>query len=272
MSTGPALQSRLATAFARAKSESRPALVAFVIPGFPTERDAEEAFDAMVEGGADVIEVEIPFSDPLADGPTIQGGVFQSLQNGTTPADCIAFVQRARGRHPEMPIIVMTYLNPVLAYGLKRFAADVKTAGGDGVILVDMPAEESREAGEILAAEGLDFIRLVAPTSDDERLRLLTNGASGFIYCVSITGVTGARTELPPDLTGFLARVRSCTALPLAVGFGLSRPEHIEALTGVADGAVIGSAFIDLLAKTKPEERAKKTREYVEVLSGRRRP
>ncbi len=261
---------RLAAAFTKARHEARPALIGFVIPGYPTVEDAKAAFDAMAAGGADIIEVEVPFSDPLADGATIQAAVFAALENGTTPPGCIDFVREMRQRHAGVPIVIMTYLNPVLAYGIEAFAADAAAAGADGMILVDLPAEESGEAKAALARNGLDLVCLVAPTSTDARLKTIAATGTGFLYCVSVTGVTGARTELPPGLNEFLARVRRCTDLPLAVGFGMSRREHIEALTGVVDGVVIGSAFIDLLGKTERQERAQRLREYVEVLSGRR--
>ena len=264
--------SRLARAFERARNEDRPALITLVVPGFPAAVETDAVFDAMVEGGADIIEVEIPFSDPLADGATIQGVVYEALTQGTTPDDCIDFVRRARGRHPELPIVFMTYLNPVLAYGLERFAAAAAEAGADAAILTDLPPEEATEAKTALAKAGLDLILLVAPTSSDARVELICRQASGFIYCVSVAGVTGARDQLPADLNAFLARVRRCTNLPLAVGFGMSRREHVEALHGVADGAVVGSAIMNVISASEPQERAKAVREYVEVLSGRRRP
>jgi tryptophan synthase alpha subunit len=270
--TGRTSNPRLEQAFVHAREEGRPALIAFVIPGFPTLEDSRDAFDAMVEGGADVIEVEIPFSDPLADGATIQGAVFQALQNGTTPASCIEFIRDARVRHPDTPIVIMTYLNPVLAYGVEAFAGESAAAGADGVLLIDLPAEEAAQTKPVFERRGLDVVFMVAPTSTDERIRAISSQASGFVYCVSVTGTTGARDKLPEELNEFLARVRRCTSLPLAVGFGMSRREHIEALTGVADGVVIGSAFIGLLAKTERQERARAVREYVEVLSGRRSP
>jgi tryptophan synthase alpha chain len=166
----------------------------------------------------------------------------------------------------------MTYLNPVLAYGLEAFAVAAAGGGADGVILVDLPPEEAADAAAALRSQGLDLIFLAAPTTTDERLEAIASQASGWIYCVSVTGTTGARDQLPPGLGEFIARVRRCTTLPLAVGFGISRREHIEALTGVADGAIIGSAFVDLLGKTESRERARAVREYVEVLSGRRSP
>jgi tryptophan synthase alpha chain len=227
-------------------------------------------FDAMIDGGADIVEVEIPFSDPLADGTTIQRAAEVALEQGVTPADCLDFVRRARQRHAMTPIVFMTYLNPVLAYGLQRFADAAAAAGADAFILTDLPPEEASEAKAALHKAGLELILLVAPTSSDERVELIGREAGGFVYCVSVAGVTGARSELPADLANFVARVRRCTSLPLAVGFGISRREHIEALTGVADGTVVGSAFMDVIGKNEPANRARAVREYVETLRGKR--
>jgi tryptophan synthase alpha chain len=266
------MTNRLAAAFARARAESRPALITLVVPGYPSPAETDAIFDAMVAAGADIIEVEIPFSDPLADGTTIQGVVFDALQAGVTPRDCVDFVRRARGRHPDLPIVFMTYLNPVMAYGFERFATDAALAGADAIILTDLPPEEASAARAAFNAAGMDVIFLVAPTSSEARLRTIAASAGGFVYCVSVAGVTGARSELPPDIKRFVERVRRCTKLPLAVGFGLSRREHVLALTGIADGVVVASAILDVIAKSEKTERARKVREYVEVLSGRRRP
>ena len=263
---------RIAAAFERAKAEGRLALVTHVIPGYPSVAETPSIFDAMVEGGSDLIEVQIPFSDPLADGTTVQRGLFEALANGTRPTDCIEFARQARSRHADVAIIFMSYLNPVLAYGAERFAHDAAAAGGDGIILVDLPPEEAAAMKQVFDAAGIDIIFLVAPTSSDERVQLIASQAAGFIYCVSVAGVTGARSDLPPDLRDFIGRVRRCTPLPLAVGFGISRREHIEALAGVADGAVIGSATMDLINSLPPGERAGAVREYVETLAGRRQP
>ncbi len=263
---------RLAAAFARAGREQRPALITLVVPGYPAPAESDAIFDAMVAGGADIIEVEIPFSDPLADGTTIQGVVFDALAAGTTPAKCVDYVRRARQRHPETPIVFMTYLNPVLAYGLERFAADAAAAGADAVILTDLPPEEAAAAKTALNAQGLSLIFLVAPTSSDARIALITSQAAGFVYCVSVAGVTGARALLPADLGPYLARVRDCTNLPLAVGFGVSRREHVESLAGVSDGVVVASAIMDVIAVSELQESANAVRKFVEVLSGRRRP
>jgi tryptophan synthase alpha chain len=169
-------------------------------------------------------------------------------------------------------MVFMTYLNIVLSYGLEAFASASAAAGADGAIIVDLPVEEAAEVKATLARHGLDLIFLVAPTSTPERLELICSQASGFVYVVSVEGTTGAREGLPPDLRDFIARARRCTSLPLAVGFGLSRREQIEALNGIADGAVVGSALVSLVGSAPRQERARAVREYVEVLSGRRSP
>ena len=261
---------RLAAVFARARGEGRPAFISYLIPGYPEPEGADALFDALVAGGADIVEIEVPFSDPVADGATIQAAVFVALEHGTTLHSCIDFVRRARARHPDVPIVLMSYLNPVLAYGVDAFAADAAAAGVDGTILVDLTAEESEATRAVLRRNGIDLVYLVAPTSSEQRLRLITGLASGFVYCVSVAGTTGARERLDPGLVDFLARVRRCTGLPLAVGFGISRREHVEALTGVADGVVVGSAIIDRLRTAEPAGRAAALREFVETLTGRR--
>ena len=217
------------------------------MPGYPSAEGTDAVFDAMVAGGVDIVEVEIPFSDPLADGASIQRVAFEALENGTTPAGCIDFVRRARSRHPDVPIVFMTYLNPVLAYGVERFAADAAAAGADAIIPVDLPPEEAAEAMAAFGKHNIDMIFLVSPTSSDARIEYIAGQSSGWVYCVSIAGVTGARTELPKELPLFLEKVRRCTAIPLAVGFGISRREHIESLIGLADGVVVGSAFMDVI-------------------------
>jgi tryptophan synthase alpha subunit len=270
-SLSPMASERLAKTFAKAKAEGRLALITYVVPGHPSVAETPGILDAQIEGGADIIEVGIPFSDPLADGTTIQRVAFEALQNGMTPAGCMTFAADARKRHPDTPLVLMTYLNPVLAYGLQRFADDAAAAGVDAVILTDLPPEEAGDALSAFKGAGLDVIFLVAPTSSDHRLEVIGKLASGFVYCVSVAGVTGARSEMSADLPAYLARVRRCTAIPLTVGFGISRREHIESLAGIADGAVSASAIMALVSETPAGERTKAVREYVEVLSGRRR-
>jgi len=263
---------RIADTFAQAKAAGRVALIAYMVPGHPSLSESPAVLDAMVEGGAEIIEIGIPFSDPLADGTTIQRVAFEALENGMTPHGCMDFAREARARHPETPLVFMTYLNPVLAYGTEAFASDAAAAGIDGVILTDMPPEEAARIQPVFNAAGLDLIYLVAPTSSDHRLQVIADHAGGFIYCVSVTGVTGARAEIAADLPEFLARVRRCTGLPLAVGFGISRREHIESFLGHADGAVVGSALMSLVSETPAESRRQAVREYVETLAGRRKP
>ena len=263
---------RIAATFARARDDNRVALLAYMVPGHPTVGESAEVLDAMVAGGADIIEVGIPFSDPLADGATIQRVVFEALENGMTPHGCMDFAREARVRHPETPLVFMTYVNPVLAYGVEAFASEAATAGVDAVILLDLPPDEAGTIQPVFQAAGLDLIFLVAPTSSDHRLQVIAAHAGGFVYCVSVAGVTGARAELPADLPQFLDRVRRCTGLPLTVGFGISRRDHIESLAGIAEGAAVGSALMALVSETPPEDRRRLVQEYVEVLTGRRKP
>lgn len=261
---------RLAASFAKAHEENRVALITYVTPGHPTREATDLIFDSMVEGGADIIEVGIPFSDPLADGATIQRVAFKALENGTTVDICLEFVERARKRHPAVPIVFMGYLNPLLAYGIERFAADAARAGADAMILVDLPPEEAGPIHDTFSVAGLDLIFLVAPTSSDERLEMIAEVASGFIYCVAVAGVTGARDQLAEGLDGFLARVRRCTEVPLAVGFGISRREHVQSLLGKVDAVVVASALMNVIDNNQPEDQAGKVADYVEMLVGRR--
>lgn len=261
--------SRLAASFEKARAEGRIALIGFVMPGFPTPEGTDAVFDAMVAGGVDIVEVEIPFSDPLADGASIQKVAFESLEKGITPTDCIDFVRRARSRHPDVPIVFMSYLNPVLAYGLERFAADAAAAGADAIIPVDLPPEEAGEAMAMFRKNDMDVIFLVSPTSSKERIEYIAGLSTGWVYCVSVAGVTGARSELPKELPEFIARIRSCTATPLAIGFGISRREHIEALTGLVEGAIVGSAYMDTIRNAGPLDAPEAVRRYTEVLTGR---
>lgn len=263
--------SRIAGTFARLRDERRTGFVAFLTVGYPTLDETPGLVSALVEGGADVIELGVPFSDPLAEGPTIQRSSHQALLNGVTPAFCLDTVRELRSRGVEAPLIPMGYYNPLLAYGLEPFCRDAASAGVDGLIAVDLPPEESHDLHEACRAHDLDLIYLLAPTSTDERIDLVASLASGFIYCVSLTGVTGARDELSEGLTSFMQRVRSRTPLPLAVGFGISKPKHFQAVGRIADAAVIGSAIIDEIDKCGPSERYECVKRYAEVVTGRRR-
>jgi len=263
--------SRIEATFARLRQEKRTGFVAFLTVGYPSVDDTLRLVPALVEAGADVIELGVPFSDPLAEGPTIQRSSHHALQQGVTPAVCLDVVARLRAQGVEVPLVFMGYYNPLLAYGLEAFCADAARAGADGIIAVDLPPEESQPLHDACRKRGLDLIYLLAPTSTDERIDLVAGRASGFIYCVSLSGVTGARDQLPPHLAGFIARVRSRSPLPLAVGFGISKPKHFRAVARIADAAVIGSAIIDEIDRSGPSERASNVKAYAEVVTGRRR-
>ncbi len=262
---------RIEQAFARARDDGRLAFIAYLTAGYP-EPDATLALvAALIEGGADAIEFGIPFSDPLADGPTIQRSTFQALQGGMTAARCLELVKELRNKGVVIPIILMTYYNPILAYGQDKFIEDAAAAGTDGLIGIDLPPEEAEELAAQCRANSVNLIPLLAPTSTDERIALAMRQASGFVYCVSVAGVTGAREALPSELGGMLQRVRRQTELPLAVGVGISRREHFEALQGQADAAIVASAIIDVIEESPRAEREAKVKEYVEVLTGRRK-
>ena len=260
---------RIEQAFARARSESRVALITYLTAGYPEPDATVGLVQAMIDGGADAIEIGLPFSDPLADGVTMQRASLKALQGGMTVARCPELVRELRAAGVVIPLIVMTYYNPILAYGQDGFVRDVAAAGADGLIAVDVPPEEAEELWIRCRAGGVDLIPLLAPTSTDERMALAARQASGFIYCVSVAGVTGAREALPPELGAFLQRVRGQTDLPLAVGFGISRREHVEALRGQVDAAIVASAIADVIEASPREDREARVREYVEVLTGR---
>jgi tryptophan synthase alpha subunit len=262
---------RIEEAFARARKEGRVGFIAYLTAGFPTPDETPGLVRSLVDGGADAIELGIPFSDPLADGVSIQRSSYRALQAGMTPRRGLEMVRDLRRAGVVIPLIVMTYYNPILAYGQDRFIADAAAAGLDGIIPVDVPPEEAGPLAEGCRAVGIDYIPLVAPTSTDERVALAVKLAAGFVYCVSVAGTTGAREALPAELGKFLSRVRKQTELPLAVGFGISRREHVESLRGHADAAIVGSAIVDVIEAAPQNEREAKVREYVEVLTGRRK-
>ena len=263
--------SRIPAAFARLKQEGRTGLVAFITVGYPSVEATVELAEALVAGGADLIELGVPFSDPLADGATVQRAGWHALAQGVTPWTCIEVAARLRARGVQIPLLLMGYYNPWLAVGLAEFAQRAAAAGIDGLIGVDLPPEEAGELQAHCRPLGIDLIFLVAPTSSAERLAAVAQAASGFVYCVSVAGTTGARGDLPADLEAFLARVREKTSLPLAVGFGVSRPEHVARIGELCEAAVIGSAIIDQIDSAPPHQRVEKVREYVEVVTGRRR-
>jgi tryptophan synthase alpha subunit len=244
--------------------------VAYLTAGYPDAESNPGLVRALVEGGADLVELGVPFSDPLADGATIQRANSAALEQGVNASWCLHMVKELREGGLEVPLLLMGYYNPVAAYGPPAFVEDAARAGVDGLIVVDLPPEESAGLREACRAQGLDLVYLLAPTSGRERIELVSRSSSGFVYCVSVAGVTGARAALPTDLRAFLEAVRRSTSLPLAVGFGISRREHVEAVGRLAEAAVVGSAIIDVIDDSDVSEREVRVREYVEVLAGRR--
>jgi tryptophan synthase alpha subunit len=238
---------RLTAALRSARPGGLPALVPYITAGFPRRDDTVAVLRAAQDAGCTAAEIGVPFSDPLADGPTVQRAGWQSLRNGMTTALAIAKVADARAAGVTIPLAFMTYINPVLSHGLDRFCADAAAAGVDGVIAPDLPADEAAGLREASTAHGLALIPLVAPTTPPARIEAVTRHASGFIYCVGVVGTTGARAQIAPEAFELLDRVRACTPLPRAIGFGLSRHEHLVALRGRCEGAVVGSALLDAM-------------------------
>ncbi len=226
-----------------------PALVTFVTGGDPTPETTISILDALVEGGADVIELGMPFTDPMADGPAIQEANIRSLGAGTTTADIFHIAARFREKHPETPLVLMGYANPMVARGADWFAAQCRKAGVDGVICVDIPPEEDAELGPALRAAGVAPIRLATPTTDAARLPAVLDGSAGFLYYVSVAGITGMQQAAQTSIDEAVARIKQHTAIPVAVGFGVRTPEQAAAIARVADGVVVGSALVDLVAR-----------------------
>jgi len=234
----------IAQTFARSRAEKRATFMPFFTIGFPDLPTSIAAIEALVAAGADAIEVGVPFSDPLAEGPTIQHSSQIALGNGIRLTDCIEAVRTLRSRGVMVPLMLMGYINPMLTYGLERYTRDAADAGASGFIVPDLPPEEAEELAAYCTANGLALIPLLAPTSTPDRIRQVLAGARGYVYLVSVTGVTGTRDTLPADLADYVRRVRALTTLPIAVGFGISQPQHAKAVAALADGVIVGSAMI----------------------------
>jgi tryptophan synthase alpha chain len=243
----PANSTRISRRFAQLRESGELGVVAYLTAGDPSLDATLQYVLALAEAGADVIELGVPFSDPLADGPTIQRASERALQAGATLRGVIDLVARIR-KTSQVPLVLFSYYNPILQMGLEKFGASAAAAGADGVLVTDLTPEESAEYREILARHKLDTVFLAAPTSDAERLAKISAVSSGFLYIISRTGVTGAKDAMPDDLPGLLRRARNATTLPLAVGFGISLPGHVSMLGGLADAAVVGSALVSEIA------------------------
>ncbi|MFM9842923.1 MAG: tryptophan synthase subunit alpha [Dongiaceae bacterium] len=272
---------RIAKRFARLKQEGRGGLVTFVTAGDPDFDTSLEILQGLPAAGADVIELGMPFSDPMADGPAIQASSLRALNSGMTLKKTLELARRFRAGEAETPLIMMGYYNPIYQYGVDRFLAHFKAAGGDGLIIVDLPPEEDDELCLPALKAGVNFIRLATPTTDDKRLPKVLSNTSGFVYYVSIMGITGTRSAAEGDVSAAVQRLKRHTDLPVAVGFGIRTPEQAAAVARVADAAVVGSALVgrvadglDGVGKAKPglaADMLKLVRELAEGVRGARK-
>ena len=260
------MKNRIDYCLEKIKSENRSALVPYLTVGYPNANISESLATAVLANGADMLELGIPFSDPLADGPTIQMTSLRALKNGTNVQTAIDTVTGLRSIDIEAPLVFMGYFNPFLQYGISRFLRVASDAGLDGLIVPDLPSEESK----LIAAEsrnvGIHLIPLLAPTSTDERIKSACSEAGGFIYCVSLTGVTGARSRLATGVEILVKRIRKYTDLPVLVGFGVSSKEDVDRIGKFADGAVVGSALLDAISKSKEGEEIEVASNFIKGL------
>ncbi|MDA1279122.1 MAG: tryptophan synthase subunit alpha [Chloroflexi bacterium] len=258
---------RIRAAFEKARKNGRIALVPYVTVGFPELGMTTEIVRAIVDAGADVVELGVPFSDPLGDGPTIQASGHRALENGVTPETCIEAVKDIRAHGIDVPVVFMGYYNNVIARGLDKYCADVKDAGVDGLIVADLPTAEAGPLQHAADRVGLAIIPLLALTSTDESIERSCVRARGFVYCISVLGVTGARAVMSGRVEGLAEKIRKYTDLPLAIGFGISTADHVADVARYADGAVVGSALINSLASGDPAGAATRAGDYIRSLT-----
>lgn len=258
---------RITEIFETTRAEGRAALMPYYPMGFPTPEESLEIIHAIANAGADLIELGIPFSDPLADGPTIQHATQTALENGMTLHKGLEITAALRARGVQQPLILMGYLNPILAYGTEKFVRAAHAAGADGFIIPDLPPEESGEFSALCAAHSLALIHLLAPNASDARILQVAAQTTGFLYLVSVTGITGARRNLPPDLSNFIARVRRAAQTPIAVGFGIATPEQAQVVGALADGVIVGSALIKAVQTAQPGQLPQAAAQFVSGLA-----
>ncbi len=258
--------SRITATFERLLSDGRRALVPYITAGDPDLATTAHVLDALAEAGADIIEVGVPFSDPMADGPVIQAAMVRALKHRVSLSDCFGLVADFRTRNTDIPVVLFGYMNPLYRYGLERACQDAAAAGVDGLLVVDLPPEEAEELTRHSRPAGLDHIALFTPTSDAERLAVISQHASGFAYCVSVTGVTGGHVVAATDLGARVNAIRAATGLPVAVGFGVRTPADAARIADIADGVVVGSALVHSMADKAPVEAPVAAGEYLESL------
>lgn len=254
--------------FDQAKAAGRPAFIPYITVGHPDRETVAAVVPALIEAGADIVELGIPFSDPLADGVVIQRSTQTALANGVTLDVCLDDVRKLRAAGVTAPLVFLGYTNPIVQKGEAAFAAQCAEAGVDGVIVVDLPPEEAGDLRAACGRYGIALIAMLAPTSTEKRIAEVAACATGFVYCVGLTGVTGARDALALDLRGYLDRVRAKVPVPIAVGFGISRPEHVASVGAMADGVAVGSALVARLDELPPAERAAGAGAFVRWLTG----
>jgi tryptophan synthase len=262
------MSNRFKEAFARGKAEGRALFNGYVTAGYPTPEDTVPILLAMQAGGCDAIELGVPFTDPLADGATVQHANQVALEHGMTLAGVFELLRQARDQGLTIPVVLMGYYNPILARGVERACAEAKAAGADGWIVVDLPPDEAGEFVTACRKHGLCMVPLLAPTTTEERVAEVVAVADSWIYCVSVTGTTGGKTVVPEQLPKMLEMVRRHTDLPLAVGFGISSRAHVEAVGKLADAVIIGSAIISAIDAADGDNRAQSVREFVENVTG----
>lgn len=242
------METRIARRFAELQGQGRGGLVTFCSAGDPDYETSLELLRGLPDAGADIIELGMPFSDPMADGPSIQAASLRALKNGQNMHKTLDMVRAFRETDDDTPLVLMGYFNPIYVYGVDQFLKDAKAAGVDGLIVVDLPPEEEAELSLPAAAAGIDFIYLTAPTTDDDRMAKVVEKASGFVYYVSITGITGTASASADDIEAACKRLKSHTDLPVAVGFGIKTPQQVATVSAIADAAVVGSALVDVIA------------------------
>jgi len=254
---------RITSCFKKIKNEKRKALVVFITAGDPDLEETKSILDVIDDSGADIIELGVPFSDPLADGPIIQAASLRSLKSGTTLKKIISLVQEIR-KTRDLPIVLMTSFNPIFVYGEQQFVEDAVFVGVDGVIIPDLPPEEAAEFSVHAEKKGLDVIHLLAPTSPDERIRMVAKKGRGFIYYISLTGTTGVRVQLAEGLGDKVASIKQSSDIPVLIGFGISNPDLAREATKFSDGVIVGSAVVKLIeSNSDPIQRNKKLAEFI---------
>jgi tryptophan synthase alpha chain len=261
---------RIGARFAGLAAAGRAGFVPYVTAGYPTLDHTRDLLAGLAELGSDVIELGVPFSDPMADGPTVQKTSFHALQHGVTVETCLDAVRQLRSRGIESPLMLMGYFNPFLKYGLQDLVRDAADAGVEGLIVPDLPPEESSDLEALCAENNIHQIHFVALTSTDERIEYISSHASGFIYCVAVLGVTGARQDIRSDVAELVGRVRQHSDVPVIQGFGVSSKEHIDAIATYADGAIVASAMFDAIEHAPADRKVHAAVDFVKALKGRR--